>query len=596
MTGLRYPARMRSPISPARRRPLWGRAPFALLLSGSLLAGCRSGGVSGGKADPTLVYKDGDGDGWGDEATQEEAKTPPPGWVTQAGDCDDTDADVHPAAEELCNGHDDNCDRVVDDGFDLDGDGHEATACPDGDDCDDGDAAVYPGATDACGDGLDADCGGDDDTCLPEGGLADADAKRWGTDPAGDAGAHMDVGDLDGDGDDDIVIGAMWAHSYQGSAWVIPGPVTGWEALGDSSIEIKGGSGSYEGGRTVAVGDVNADGFDDVLLGSPDASAYDAVIVFGPVTEDMNFSEADFRGQCAAPVECGHGGDLADLNGDGVLDALIAAGEATTGGPMSGSVYLFYGPLDTMDVELQTDFDAELVGASTNSETGRVDKAGGDLNGDGVGDLLITASYDSEGGPYAGAVHVVYGPVSGTYELSGSDGKLVGASAYDYAGEALTMGDLDGDGLSDAIIGGLSAASGAGRVWVVPGPAAGTTRLSEAAAILSGDSGSAFGSSIDTADLDLDGRDALLVGAGEASVTGPGGGAAYLYAGAISGGLGTEDATLSLASEQKRDGAGRGVGFGDADNDGIPDLLIGATRESTGARQGGALYVLLSSP
>jgi hypothetical protein len=93
----------------------------------------------------------------------------PGGWVgldmvIGGGDCSDTDAAVHPLADDVCDGLDNDCDGVIDDDCptDLDGDGFTSEA-----DCDDLDAAIYPGAFDLCGDGLDADCDGLDLVCAP---------------------------------------------------------------------------------------------------------------------------------------------------------------------------------------------------------------------------------------------------------------------------------------------------------------------------------------------------------------------------------------------------------------------------------------------
>jgi hypothetical protein len=83
------------------------------------------------------------------------------GYTTGDGDCDDTDAAINPGATEVCNSQDDNCDGVIDEGFDVDGDGFKS--CGPEADCNDSDAAIYPGATEIC-DGADSDCDGD----LPE--------------------------------------------------------------------------------------------------------------------------------------------------------------------------------------------------------------------------------------------------------------------------------------------------------------------------------------------------------------------------------------------------------------------------------------------
>jgi hypothetical protein len=131
----------------------------------------------------TLFYRDADDDGYGSSEDIVRACAAPEGYVAMGDDCDDTRADVHPAAEEACNGSDDNCDGNVDEGVtttyypDVDGDGYgdadqsvAACAPPEGyitqaGDCDDASADVHPEAIEVCN-GLDNDCDGDiDDDC-----------------------------------------------------------------------------------------------------------------------------------------------------------------------------------------------------------------------------------------------------------------------------------------------------------------------------------------------------------------------------------------------------------------------------------------------
>ena len=145
----------------------------------------------------TSYYADADGDGYGDPGTEVEACEAPAGYVTDSQDCDDADAALSPAADEICDGLDNDCDGRTDDGLkdqyyaDADGDGYgdnssSTRSCAeidghvlDNSDCDDANAAVSPGAEEVC-DGLDNDCDASIDEGLKEDWYADADGDGYG--------------------------------------------------------------------------------------------------------------------------------------------------------------------------------------------------------------------------------------------------------------------------------------------------------------------------------------------------------------------------------------------------------------------------------
>lgn len=537
-------------------------------------------------------YPDADGDGYGDVRHPSLSCLPGDGWVLATADCDDQDATVNPAAVENCNGKDDNCNNRVDESADLDGDGFLAPTCG-GADCNDTDPLVHPEMYDACEDGEDWDCDGIDPACGVSRSLAEAKALLHGDNPNFEAGRLLYVGDVTNDGHDDLLLSTLAAESVAGGAYLVPGPAVsgGLDTLGFRLRNEEAGGGA---GRSIAMGDINGDNIGDVGVGIPFGAHCQESIVFGPIAAAYSLSQPDLTLSNTAEGFCGHGSDFLDVNGDGVDDAVIGAYAESTGAFEAGTIYVKYGPMNAGHVDLAEEAESRLIGEGTSFWTGRVVRAAPDLNGDGMGDMLLAAVGATLGGPAAGAVYVVDGPPPEEMSLADANGRLVGEAPYDYAGIAMASGDLNGDGLSDVVVGAQSSrgAPNGGGTYVVFGPADGDRGLADAAILIHGDaSGQLAGAGLSVGDVNADGSADLLVGAPGDTHCGEDAGAVYLFLSPVSGSWTVGDASLRIDGTAGVQ-AGWGVAISDLDADGTIEILVGAPYESTGGTAAGATYLL----
>ena len=453
-------------------------------------------------------YADADGDGFGDaKSSISTCDENPGGFVLNDTDCDDDNELANPNEDELCtNDFDDDCDGHIADGTDPDGDGFLNEECPDGNDCNDEDPDINPGEVDVCENGVDENCTGADAYCGFDGefDLALADAIVTSEVKKSDAGRLVDVGDMNGDGLQDLLVAAVNING----GYFVAGPISGtttFEAIGHrlSGVEAVGA------GRSIGVGDVDGDGLDDVAFGAPDGDLTGQFIVHGPIDADVDLDSASDAQLLGEPgTFAGYGSDLADIDGDGIADSIVSA-SAEDGS--TGSIYVEYGPL-TANVDLLSEADATVDSTVADFIAGRVIHAGVDLDGDGIGDLVTSLlevgvhTFDS------GGLYVVSGPVSiSTLEdavfLDGP------STSFDAAGQAFALGDYDGDGTGDLAAWCPSFHAGRG-VYVKSGPIKADGTLDDAETILESDSDEDYvGMGIGAGDFNLDGIDDLLVGA-----------------------------------------------------------------------------------
>jgi hypothetical protein len=440
-----------------------------------------------GATDALQLFTDADGDGFGAGAPIAACEAGP-GLVPDDSDCGDTDSSAHPGGPEFCDGHDNDCDGDTDEEDavdaaswhpDADGDGLGSAAVgeiacsapagflADASDCDDSVAEVNPTAVEVCGNLRDDNCDGGPNQCQGFGGMMNyekADAVIIRDECS--VGAAAFAGDVDGDGTGDMIFGGYTCGD--GMAYLITGPWAGvrYQSLDTTARFVGHTPGGRAGYSVDGAGDVNGDGYADVVIGAPgdwnssDADRVGAYIFYGPVEGTWSLAEADARIETTfastAAGRCVSG--VGDVTGDGLDDIAVGGGAGWQAAPT----------LHVLSAPLAGDVSLDSAGFGITGHGVQCAFGLGDVSGDGVSDLLVEAAaylvdpLGSLGGDRAGRVYTVAGPIGSSFWLDETSARLTidgGVCHWEFlevydagrsAGDVTqSPGDLDGDGTND---------------------------------------------------------------------------------------------------------------------------------------------------
>jgi hypothetical protein len=415
------------------------------------------------------------------------------------------------------------------------------------------------------------------------------------------------AGDVNGDGHGDILIGAPYYPSAccwgnrQGRAWLYLGEDSADGVRNNGYWSVVGQDSGYLGAALTGAGDLDGDGFADVVIGEPQYESISSLssegrirFFLGDASDGLSSGyQAQFESDQASADLGAAVTTIGDINGDGFADVAVGAPDFDNGQTDEGRVFVFQGSPDGMPASATATLEIDQAGAGFGAALG----GGMDVDGDGYTDLVVGApGFDGAAGVDCGGAWLYPGSSSGI--VTTPSWSVEGDSADARLGAAATLaGDVDGDGYADVLIGAPGHSDGQateGQVLLYSGaqggPATTATWTYE-----SDQAGAELGNAVaGGGDVNADGYADLLVGSEYHDNVEFDEGRAFLFLGGPGGPAGTPDWTAEPDQHNAR--FARSLSFaGDMNADGFSDIVVGAPWMDDGEYREGWIYVYLGS-
>jgi FG-GAP repeat/FG-GAP-like repeat len=433
------------------------------------------------------------------------------------------------------------------------------------------------------------------------------------------------AGDVNGDGYADVVVGAYnydAGESEEGAAFVFAGSASGVASAGAGSAvtTLQGNQASARFGWSVAsAGDVNGDGYADVVVGAYlfDSGESDEGAAFVFVGSAAGVASGN-PASAAATLQANQGSaalgfsvaSAGDVNGDGYADVLVGSPSYDLGEVNEGAAFVFPGGVAGVVSGNPTTAATTLQGNQSGGNFGTSVASAGDTNGDGYADVLVGAPLYDLGQVDEGAAFVFIGGAAGI--ANGAPFVTSAATlepnqpGAEFGQSVAAAGDVNGDGYADVVVGAYRWESSAGEnnegavfvYWGSAGAIAGNGPSGAAATLESNQTNAAGGNAAGAGDVNGDGYADILVGAPAYDSGENNEGAVFLFLGGASGiaSGGPLTAATTLQGNQASAFFGSSVaGAGDVNGDGFADVIVGAYGWEAGQLDEGAAFVFLGS-